>query len=284
MPKSSSASVTPSCFRSSRTTSARWRPGRRRSRSPPGSPAAGRCRFRRALGDAAAKSGDMSWWADTLTDIVRSSVWRRRCQRWRSGKARSRTHRPMSVMRPDCSARGTSTVGITRPRDGVRPAHERLDAGDPPVRWCRRSAGTRRELAPRRPRRAGRVPGWRVVGEVLLAQVDDLVAGAALALRLVHRGVGVLQELLGELVAPTGEGDPDAGRDLQPRRRAGRRAPATAAQIRAAMTSTRPARRGPRTGSRTRRRTCGRGCRPDRSAAVRRWATAMSSASPTLCP
>ena len=29
---------------------------------------------------------------------------RRRCQRWRSGQARSRTHRPISMMRPDCSA------------------------------------------------------------------------------------------------------------------------------------------------------------------------------------
>ena len=49
-----------------------------------------------------------------------------------------------------------------------------------------------------------------LVGEVLLAQVDDLVPGPAFALRLVHRGVGVLEELLGELVAPTRERDADA--------------------------------------------------------------------------
>ena len=41
-----------------------------------------------------------------------------------------------------------------------------------------------------------------MVGEVLLPQVDDLVPSATLALRLVHRGVGILQELLRPLVAP----------------------------------------------------------------------------------
>ena len=60
---------------------------------------------------------------------------------------------------------------------------------------------------------------------MLLAQVDDLVPGTALALRLVHRGVGVLEELLGELVAPTRERDADAGRHLDFGRREDERAP-----------------------------------------------------------
>ena len=42
-----------------------------------------------------------------------------------------------------------------------------------------------------------------LVGEMLFAQVDDLMVGAPVAFRLVHRLVRVVEDLFAELVAAT---------------------------------------------------------------------------------
>ena len=49
---------------------------------------------------------------------------------------------------------------------------------------------------------------------MLLAQIDDLVTGAAAALGLVHRRIGILQKLVRKKVATARIGDADAGRHL----------------------------------------------------------------------
>ena len=54
--------------------------------------------------------------------------------------------------------------------------------------------------------------GRPVLGPLSLPQVDDLVVGATVALGLVHRRVGILEQLIGEVLAPPGEGDADARR------------------------------------------------------------------------
>src|SRR5674536_56372 len=46
-----------------------------------------------------------------------------------------------------------------------------------------------------------------------LPQVDDLVGGATLALCLIHRGVRVDHQLVGDRLTGTGVGHPDAGGD-----------------------------------------------------------------------
>ena len=152
----------------------------------------------------------MSWWTETLTEMVRSSLRVSRCQRCRSEQALSRTQRPISVIRPPRSASGTSTVGDTTPRDGC--AHRR--SASTPVMRPVPGLDDRLVLGPELAafRRAAQVAfeGRPLVGPMLLAQVDDLVAGAALALRLVHRGVGVLQELLRQLIGRARERDADA--------------------------------------------------------------------------
>lgn len=53
-----------------------------------------------------------------------------------------------------------------------------------------------------------------MVGEPLLAQVEDPVTGAPVAFGLVHGGVGVLKNLIGHVAALAGERDTDAGGDL----------------------------------------------------------------------
>lgn len=50
-----------------------------------------------------------------------------------------------------------------------------------------------------------------LVHPALFAHVDDLVTGAALALRLVHRQLSAVQEILGEVVGLVRKGDTDAG-------------------------------------------------------------------------
>src|SRR4029077_13345634 len=50
--------------------------------------------------------------------------------------------------------------------------------------------------------------------QMLLTEVDDMVPGAPLALRLVHRRIRVPEDILGELVAGPREGDPHAGGDI----------------------------------------------------------------------
>ena len=52
-----------------------------------------------------------------------------------------------------------------------------------------------------------------MVGEVLVAQIEDLVAVASLPLGLVHGHVRVVEQLLGRVLARFGGGDAHAGRD-----------------------------------------------------------------------
>src|ERR1700730_16599816 len=125
--------------------------------------------------------------------MARLTVWPGCCQRRRSGQACARTHCPISVMRPDCSASGTSVVGDTRPRDGWT---QRKSASTPATRpsavatigWysVRSSPQVAFEAGP-------------LVVSVLLAQIDDLVTGAALAFRLVHRGVRFSEQIVRDL-------------------------------------------------------------------------------------
>src|SRR5581483_12469375 len=53
---------------------------------------------------------------------------------------------------------------------------------------------------------------YAVLEQVLLAEVDGLVAGPALAFRLVHGDIGVVEEVLRHARGGAGEGDADAGR------------------------------------------------------------------------
>ena len=58
-----------------------------------------------------------------------------------------------------------------------------------------------------------------VLGEVLPAQVEDVMVAAALAFGPVHRNVGVVDELFGRVASASGEGDADARADRQLRAR-----------------------------------------------------------------
>ncbi len=124
------------------------------------------------------------------------------------------TQRPISTMSPDCSASGTMVSGATIPRMGC--AH-RSRASTPVIRpsavatigWYS-VRSSRRAKAPRR----SRLSVARLSARRCSPHVDHPVAGAALALGLVHGGVGVLEDLFGDVVAAAGEGDADAGADL----------------------------------------------------------------------
>ena len=195
----------------------------------------------------AAKSGDMSWWADTLTDIVRSSALAAvlPAVSVRAGLFED----PPSDLGDEAGLLGERYEQGRRhqPPGRVGPAQEGFDAGDPPVVGLDDRLVFRSQLTARGAAQVALQAG-PLVGEVLLAQVDDLVAGTAFALRLVHRRVGVLEELLGELVAPTREGDTHAGRHLHLGARQDERCGDRGADAGRDHVDLLPARRGLRTG------------------------------------
>ncbi len=101
-----------------------------------------------------------------------------------------------------------------RPATGMVPAQQGLHAHDQPVGDAddrlvhqREATGVERLtkviLQLDEVRRTGRLP-----------HVDDLVGGAALALDLIHRDIGVVHETGPDLVGMAGEGDTDARGDL----------------------------------------------------------------------
>ncbi len=175
---------------------------------------------------------------------------------------------------------GDDRVGGHDAADRVRPPEQGLDADDAPVggRHDGLVLGTQLPTC----QRAAQVAVQRgpVVGQALFAHVDHPVPGASLALGLVHRGVGVLEDLLGDVVAAAREGDADTGADLDLDARQDKGLP-RASSMRVArgstcavfsrsshrMTNSSPARRAR--------------VSPGRRSSVRRPATATRSSSPT---
>jgi hypothetical protein len=118
------------------------------------------------------KPADINWCADTLTDTTTSSPWWL-CQAWRSDQARSSTHRPISVIRPDRSASGISTVGGTKPRLGCV---QRKSASTPPVGCGDNRLVFERQLTRLRCLCQRQFEAGLVLGEMQLAQVEQLMA------------------------------------------------------------------------------------------------------------
>ncbi len=95
-----------------------------------------RARGLQDLGHRATKSGAISWCAETFTAMPKacgspSPPMSPSLHRRRSGQARSSTHRPMSLIAPDCSASGINVVGGIRPNDGWS---QRRSASAPRIR------------------------------------------------------------------------------------------------------------------------------------------------------
>ena len=115
----------------------------------------------------------------------------------------------MSTMSPFSSAIGMKSFGRHEPAGRVLPAHERFEGDDAVLGERHDRLVLHHELVVLQ--RAAQVglelePGDR--GRVHLGFVDA-VAALPLALRAVHRGVGVAQELVG--VVAVGAGERDAG-------------------------------------------------------------------------
>ena len=97
----------------------------------------------------------------------------------------------------------------------MRPAQQRLHPGDEPVGAAHDGLVGDLELVLGERRAQVPLQAVAVVGLECLAQVDDLVAGAALALGLVHRQVGLDHQLVGDVLTRAGERHADAGRDRE---------------------------------------------------------------------
>ncbi len=105
-----------------------------------------------------------------------------------------------------------------RPPGRVRPAQQRLRAGDQAVLGPDDRLVGQGELLAVQGRTQVLHQLHTVRCDGCLGQVDDLVTVAALALDLVHRQIRVVDELIAHVVRVPSEGDPHAGgdRDLQP--------------------------------------------------------------------
>src|SRR5580704_15371167 len=93
----------------------------------------------------------------------------------------------------------------------MRPPQEGFDADDAPVAGPDDRLVLHAELATPTGATQVALQACALLDQALLAEVDELVAGAALALRLVHGEVSVVEDLLGEMVAPSRQRDADAG-------------------------------------------------------------------------
>ena len=146
----------------------------------------------------ATKSGAMSWWAEMLTASADARI---------AAPARSVDAGLLEHPPPDLDDQSGLFGQRDRGGRGYRlPGWDGPTAGGPPPprcdrRRCRRWAGTR----------AGARPGPRalaralrrsdvVLGQLLGAEIDDLVARAALVLHLVHGDVGGVEQLFGIVV------------------------------------------------------------------------------------
>ena len=157
------------------------------------------------------KLSEVSWYADTLTEIPRSSSLLLVLPSV-SVRARLLEH-PLSDLGDQARLLGEGHDNRRRhqPPGGVHPAQEGLDASDPSLHRGNDRLVLGVELpASERPAQVAFDSGV-VVEQALLVEVEDLVAGASFSFRLVHRNVCVVEEPLGSRVAVIGEGDPDAG-------------------------------------------------------------------------
>ncbi len=175
-----------------------------RSRRRGGSPVRRRISSTRRL-----SSPPLSWWALTLTETSTPLL-------ARSVHARSSTQPPTALMSPLSSASGMKSAGRRRPELGMVPAHQRLEA-------VRRPGGQVDDglvLEQEAPIGQGSLEGTAQVaapvdrlGQASIEQLDPPVADG---LGGVHRGVGIAQQLLGDVgrVAvvrhPLPRGNPDA--------------------------------------------------------------------------
>ena len=96
----------------------------------------------------------------------------------------------------------------------MNPADEGFDAGDPPVAGIDDRLVRHPQFPARRCAAEVVLQGVPLNRQMLFAKVDDVVPGAPLALRLVHRSIRVPEDILGQLVARSREGDPDTGGDI----------------------------------------------------------------------
>ena len=99
------------------------------------------------------------------------------------------------------------------------PAEEGLHADDPAVVGLDDRLVVRTQLAVLDGAAEVTLEAGALVGQVLLAEVDDLVSGAPAPLGLVHRGVRLAEDLLGELVTTSREGDTHTDAGLEDRAR-----------------------------------------------------------------
>ncbi len=126
-------------------------------------------------------------------------------------QACSSTHRPISTISPDCSARGIMVAGAIGPRPGLSQRNNASAPMNRPVDGTDDGLVLQSELASfLRP--AQRHPKIHVVlSQVMGFQIDDLETGSPLPLGLVHGDVGGVEQLFGIVIRLAGEGDSDAG-------------------------------------------------------------------------
>ncbi len=105
------------------------------------------------------------------------------------------THLPIGTIRPVSSAMGMNVAGGTVPSCGMVPAQQRLDAVDAAGAQVELGLVVQRHLARARWRGAGRSRGVRRSSEMAVERfVEELEVVLALLLRVVHRGIGVLEQ------------------------------------------------------------------------------------------
>ena len=98
-------------------------------------------------------------------------------------------------MRPVSSARPMKSAGIEQAASGCLPADERLDPDDVPVGQVDDGLVVEPELVAILRSAQQRLERRPLADRLAQARPEDLVAALAAVLRLVHREVGVAQEL-----------------------------------------------------------------------------------------
>ncbi len=154
-----------------------------------------------------ARSGP-SWRAERLIDTVKSDC--SSCHLAACAAACSSTHAPRGTTRPVSSAKRYELGRRDESALGMLPAHERFGADAPRIV----ESHDRLEVQPQLvalDRAVQRVPG-RVASERASADrvVEELDAARSGVLRVVHRGVGVPEQLVGSLGTGRRQRDADA--------------------------------------------------------------------------